>query len=189
MARYKPLRDYLHGQTFAELTLSFAEIERLVGALPASAQRPQWWANARRLGSTQREAWRAAGYDAFLISGANKVRFVRVGPSTGAYQRAPTTPTALRMPQTAVPPPPPKPALTAQALLAGGFELTSRWVLTPAGALISERPPPSHPGVYAFVSEGLAVYVGIATVSIRKRLYFYTRPGCGFRRCRPPIPR
>ena len=80
MSKYDGLRDYLRRQTSQEFDLSFEEIERLTGhALPKSAERPQWWANVRITGThVQREAWRAAGYGAFLISGSRRVRFRRV---------------------------------------------------------------------------------------------------------------
>lgn len=54
-----------------EFVLSFREIEEVLGSsLPRSAERPQWWANVTNRETThvQREAWRRAGYDAFLIS-------------------------------------------------------------------------------------------------------------------------
>lgn len=78
MGVYDPLRDYLQGQRLSELELTFAEIEGLLGrSLPASAVRPQWWANQIDGARPQRDAWRSAGYDAFLIKGQDRVRFVR----------------------------------------------------------------------------------------------------------------
>jgi hypothetical protein len=80
MTKYDKLRDYLRAQRFSEITLSFAEIENVLGfALPASADRPQWWANEKNPNTTkpQRIACRDAGFDAFLISGSRKIRFVR----------------------------------------------------------------------------------------------------------------
>lgn len=78
-SRYTPLRDWLLGQSREELTLSFQEIEAIIGcALPASADLPQWWANTRKTHTNvQREAWRATGYDAFLMKGQGRVRFVK----------------------------------------------------------------------------------------------------------------
>jgi hypothetical protein len=68
MSIYDPLRDFLKQQKFREIELSFARIEQIIGRrLPRSAERPQ------------REAWRAAGSDAFLIAGSRKVQFRRVG--------------------------------------------------------------------------------------------------------------
>lgn len=80
MAKYDPLRDYLLRQSQPEFYLSFQQIETIIGAsLPASADRPQWWANTKSPGShVQREAWRIAGYDAFLVSGGQRVKFTRV---------------------------------------------------------------------------------------------------------------
>jgi hypothetical protein len=81
MGKYDPLRDYLRRQRTAEVELSFAEIERLLAAmLPNSASTPQWWSNVKDLHTThvQRDAWRDAGYDAFLITGRDRVRFRRV---------------------------------------------------------------------------------------------------------------
>lgn len=80
MAKYDPLRDYLLRQRLHQFDLTFREIETIIGfKLPASANRPQWWANVKDPSTThvQREAWRAAGYDAFLVSGSDKVRFQR----------------------------------------------------------------------------------------------------------------
>jgi len=81
MGKYDRLRDYLKRQKCDEFELSFAEIERKIGALlPNGAARPQWWANVGdpELRPVQREAWRAAGFDAFLIAGRDRVRFRRV---------------------------------------------------------------------------------------------------------------
>jgi hypothetical protein len=79
MAKYDPLRDYLRKQTLREIILPFREIQGLVGPLPASAERPQFWANTTDVETAhvQRNAWRDAGYDAFLIAGSRKVRFVK----------------------------------------------------------------------------------------------------------------
>ena len=81
MGKYDPLRDYLRRQRADRFEMSFLEIERKIGyMLPKSASRPQWWANVSDPNTThvQREAWRAAGYDAFLILGADRVRFEKV---------------------------------------------------------------------------------------------------------------
>jgi hypothetical protein len=42
----------------------------------------------------------------------------------------------------------------------------------------SELPHDSWPiGVYAFARDGVALYVGVATMGLAKRLYFYAKPG------------
>lgn len=62
--------------------MSFVEIERKIGyMLPKSANLPTWWTtssndDARR---PQCKAWSEAGYDAFLITGKDVVRFTRIG--------------------------------------------------------------------------------------------------------------
>jgi hypothetical protein len=79
VAKYDPLETYLRRRAGAELELSFADIERIVGAmLPNSASRPQWWANETDPASShvQCRAWRNAGYDAFLLPGG-RVLFSR----------------------------------------------------------------------------------------------------------------
>ena len=67
MNRYDPLRDRLrevHGAS--EVTLTFAEIEQLIGgSLPASAREHRaWWANEGRPDSShvQCRAWMEAGW-------------------------------------------------------------------------------------------------------------------------------
>ncbi|MNS49526.1 hypothetical protein D3C72_821350 [compost metagenome] len=80
MAKYDPLRDYLRRQRADEFELTFADIERRIGALlPKSASHPQWWGNEVDPGTShvQREAWRAAGFDARLIAGQDRVLFRR----------------------------------------------------------------------------------------------------------------
>jgi hypothetical protein len=79
MAKYDPLRDYLMRQTLTELILTFREVENIIGdRLPSTASTPQWWENVKgQHGHVQREAWRAAGYEAFFVS-PNRARFVRV---------------------------------------------------------------------------------------------------------------
>lgn len=71
----------------------------------------------------------------------------------------------------------PKPSLTAATLLASGFAFSGRWALSTAGDLVLDRPFPKMAGVYAFVKDGVALYVGVATMSLAKRLYFYGKPG------------
>ena len=80
MGKYDPLYKYLRRKSAPEIEMSFPQIERVLGAmLPNSAARPQWWANETDTTSAhvQRRAWRDAGYDAFLIADAERVRFKR----------------------------------------------------------------------------------------------------------------
>ena len=80
MAKYDPLETYLRRKAGAEVELSFADIERILGAmLPNSAKRSQWWANELDPESRhiQYRAWRNAGFDAFPYPDAERVRFAR----------------------------------------------------------------------------------------------------------------
>ncbi|NQE64364.1 hypothetical protein [Caulobacter sp. RHG1] len=80
MGKYDPLGGHLRRLRTDRVQLDFAEIERILGAmLPKSAQRPQWWANEidPKGAHVQVRAWREAGYDAFLETSAERVRFVR----------------------------------------------------------------------------------------------------------------
>ena len=80
-SKYDPLRDYLKSQPFEQVERTFKFIEDLLGfELSKSAERPQWWSNVTdpNTSHTQRNAWREAGFDAFLVAGSRKVKFWRV---------------------------------------------------------------------------------------------------------------
>lgn len=62
-------------------------------------------------------------------------------------------------------------------LTTGGFTLAGRWTLSASDDLLADAPRPKDVDVYAFVKDGFAVYVGVATMGIAKRLCFYSRPG------------
>ena len=69
-----------------------------------------------------------------------------------------------------------KPPLHVDILVAGGFRRVGSWILS-GDSLVLESPVPNEVGVYAFVKAGAAQYVGVATMGLSKRLYFYGRPG------------
>ena len=82
MGRYDALTRHLADQHATEVELSFMDLERVIGGpLPKSASRAVFWANeaetATRMGRCQ--AWTAAGFDASLVPGAARVRFLRHG--------------------------------------------------------------------------------------------------------------
>lgn len=78
MSVYDPLRDYLRIQELYEFELPFSEIEQITGRLlPEGAYRPQWWSNNKGGKLPQRDAWRNAGFEAFLIVRERRVRFRR----------------------------------------------------------------------------------------------------------------
>jgi hypothetical protein len=64
MSKYQPLAKHLEAQGSAVVTITFAEIDRLLGdPLPPSARqyRP-WWANEREGSHVQARAWLDAGW-------------------------------------------------------------------------------------------------------------------------------
>jgi hypothetical protein len=72
MAKYDPLRRCLARQKTVRVELSFADVERLIGAyLPKAATRAAWWSGEDQGPNTtvQVQAWRAAGYRAALAGG------------------------------------------------------------------------------------------------------------------------
>lgn len=70
-----------------------------------------------------------------------------------------------------------KSQLSVDELLAGGFVYTGRWCVSADGVLGVDRPLPQDVGVYAFALDGVVRYVGVATMGLAKRLYFYGHPG------------
>lgn len=71
----------------------------------------------------------------------------------------------------------PKPELSKDVLLAAGFEQSGTWKIDSEGAIHIIGEVPTEAGVYAFVVDGVAVYVGLASMNLAKRLYFYRKPG------------
>lgn len=84
---------------------------------------------------------------------------------------ATATPRAVKAPAQS------KPALHAQTLLDAGFHRASGWALDDTGLLVLTDALPKEVGVYAFVRAGVVMYVGVATMGLAKRIYFYARPG------------
>lgn len=70
-----------------------------------------------------------------------------------------------------------KPELSAETLMQAGFHRASGWRIDDAGALVLIDPLPKEVGVYAFAKAAIVVYVGVATMGLAKRIYFYGKPG------------
>ncbi len=83
-SKYDRLADHLAASGAATTTLTFAEIEALVGPLPALARRDQYWWVATalaRYASAHIHAWWQAGYAADIPDfAAETVTFRRVRP-------------------------------------------------------------------------------------------------------------
>jgi hypothetical protein len=67
--------------------------------------------------------------------------------------------------------------LELDTLVNGGFSYCGQWKVDAAGRLQLPEQVPRKRGVYAFVKQSRAMYVGIASMGLRRRLYLYVRPG------------
>lgn len=94
MSKYEPLADYLRTLPRDTCSLSFLDIERIIGcALPASAREHRaWWGNDRT--HTQARAWMLAGFGAEPSS-------QRIEPVV--FRRAGSRPAPLMRPEPAGP--------------------------------------------------------------------------------------
>ena len=83
MSKYEPLTRYLADRETAEVPLTFAEIERILGApLPASKQYPAWWSN-NPSNNVMTRAWLKAGFQTERVDiGREKLVFRRIKPRT-----------------------------------------------------------------------------------------------------------
>jgi hypothetical protein len=79
MSKYDPLQDYLSEKTASTVTLTFSNIEDLIGALPPSARKYLvWWRN-NDSSHQQCRAWGEVGYDAHPDLCGQQVTFRRIG--------------------------------------------------------------------------------------------------------------
>jgi DNA-binding transcriptional regulator YiaG len=87
-SKYQPLQKYLEKSNTDEITLTFTEIEEIMGdTLPDSAHtKRQWWGN-RNKGALQATSWMQAGYNVTKINlDEKKITFSK---SNGAYKVKP----------------------------------------------------------------------------------------------------
>jgi hypothetical protein len=91
VSKYAPLREFLTSRADDVVTLTFAEIDALVGVLPPSARKyPVWWRNDDP--SHQHcQSWAQAGYTAQPDLGSGQVTFRRTQGTgfTGARRPGP----------------------------------------------------------------------------------------------------
>jgi hypothetical protein len=91
--KYDPLTSYLRAKGSAQVRMSFAEIERVIGTkLPPSAGAHRaWWSN-NSMNNVMTKAWLAAGYQSEQVDLAGKKlvfsRVATVGPSANASSGA-----------------------------------------------------------------------------------------------------
>lgn len=79
MSKYEPLGEYLKKQGKDLVPLTFAEIERIIGAkLPASSKYRAWWSN-NDFNSVMTKVWLDAGYESEQVDMAKgRLLFRRV---------------------------------------------------------------------------------------------------------------
>jgi hypothetical protein len=98
-------------------------------------------------------------------------------PSAVTESRTKSTPLIEGDAEGEISPQPSRRPLTAKQLEAAGFVHSATWVLDPAGVLQTDKTLPAERGVYAFSRAGAVQYVGVASMGLKKRLYFYAKPG------------
>jgi hypothetical protein len=65
--------------------------------------------------------------------------------------------------------------VNADFLIHAGFSLLGKWTQPSAGEILLSAKAPNDPGVYAFILEGVIVYVGLTQTGLRTRLDHYRR--------------
>jgi len=82
-SKYRPLTAHLRAQRGAQVRMSFAEIERVLGAKlpPSAASHRAWWSN-NPLNNVMTKAWLEAGFRSELVDlSGRKLVFRRVRPA------------------------------------------------------------------------------------------------------------
>jgi hypothetical protein len=87
MGKYSPLGDFLRKQRVARVPMTFAEIERLIGAkLPNSQRYPAWWSN-NPFNNVMTQVWLDAGFKTEEVDvEARRLVFRRVSETPSAVQ-------------------------------------------------------------------------------------------------------
>lgn len=85
--KYDPIQSFLITNDKSTVRLSLSKIARMVGGLPAEANRSQFWANTDHHNS-RRRVWLDVGYQAFLEKNKASVRFVRQSEETKAEKNS-----------------------------------------------------------------------------------------------------
>jgi hypothetical protein len=65
--------------------------------------------------------------------------------------------------------------VNAEFLLQAGFKLLGDWTQSAPGEILLSAKASNDPGVYAFILEGVIVYVGLTQTGLRTRLDHYRR--------------
>lgn len=167
--KYAALGEHLKSLpgTKGDVTLRFEEIEKLIGAkLPKSARTyREWWANQD--GGSRAPHWRAAGFEVDSVDlGRGLVRFRRTG------MKSMSTKATTKASKTAARPNAPH----QETLLKAGFRKVGAWTLR-GDAIVLGGDVPKETATYAVVVNEYVQYIGSATMGLKKRVYFYDKPG------------
>ena len=165
-AHLKTLAD-----TKTEVTLRFDEIEKIINAsLPKSARTyREWWANQDA--GSRAPHWRAAGFEVDGVDlGRGIVRFRRAGAKTAASKGSSSVPKNSARPA----------APHKDALLKAGFRKVGTWTIS-GETLVLGGDVPKVPATYGVVVDEYVQYIGSASSGLKKRVYFYGKPGKGQR--------
>ena len=171
--KYSPLRTYLEDLPAlrTEVILCFDEIETILNArLPKSASEyREWWANQSH--GSRAPSWLGAG---FVVDGVDlnrqSVTFRRDPSAARRRKPALTKKKKKRVKRTAREP------VHERVLLDAGFKQFGNWEVRD-GNIYLAGDIPIEPAVYAHVTDEHVFYIGSATTGLKKRLYFYQRPG------------
>lgn len=125
--------------------------------------------------SDEIRALAATGLSVSEIAGRLGVRYQF---AYGVIKRSGSVRTSQREPPS--PSTPSRPPLQVREILSSGFERIGLWTLGESRISL-DGTPCAKAGVYAFAIDDLVQYVGVASKSLAKRLYFYGRPGASQR--------
>lgn len=181
--KYDPLRKFLTRvpKTNKFVTLTFSEIEKLIQAgLPRSASEHQaWWGNHTK--NFQASSWLGAGFFVDSVDYSRKIVCFRrnIQPAEQenklvafSVPKAEAEGASSCAPQVEA-----KAPLPVSQLITAGFQVCGYWALKEQGGIQFVGDIPKAPGIYAYAIDDKVQYLGIASLSLKKRIYFYGKPG------------
>jgi hypothetical protein len=91
--KYEPLKAYLRAQRGSLVRMSFAEIERVIGAKlpPSAASHRAWWSN-NPLNNVMTKAWIDAGFESQQVDLSGRKLVFRRVPESGRSQKSAPAP-------------------------------------------------------------------------------------------------
>jgi hypothetical protein len=102
MGKYSPLGDFLRKQRSTHVSITFAEIERIVGAkLPKSQRYPAWWSN-NPWNNVMTQVWLDAGFETEQVDvEGRKLVFRKTAKAKDSAHAAQDKPSAVSKPHPA----------------------------------------------------------------------------------------